>query len=303
MPDTPLATPGGAAGPARGAHADGERGHWPWLLRVRPQQVLLATAAFLATVWAVFLAVDIVNLGGIGDSLSGPVWSGLFNRGVTEVVQWVLSALTVAAAAYLAGALAFGERRWPAAASFFFLLAIGLGLMLIEEAGDVRHLIGAWVSGTFGDTILGTHHALFAHAPVFAIIAWFPVYALLRYGKHIWRVPGVRRYLVAAYSTYGVVASTALLAHVGLFYVKLGAVIDRWVFGGRFPPEPGQPEGLAHYFLVDSVLEESIELIAPALMLAMVLAFARALREGTLGSERGGPGRGPSESATAAPAR
>lgn len=98
---------------------------------------------YLVLVWTIFLTVDIWRWIDLGI----PVWRYLFNDHPVEWIQWFLLTFAIVAAAYLAGRLY--EKR-AMVSRFFFLLAIGLGFMLIEEAGDIRHAIAGYILMVFG---------------------------------------------------------------------------------------------------------------------------------------------------------
>ncbi len=271
--------PSGLGGPT----ATPEPAPWPWLLRLRPGLLLVAVAAFVLTAWLVFLAVDIIDVGGISDRIPMPMWTYLFNDHVVEVTQWIMLAVVVALSGYLGGRLAGTVHR--GASSFFFILAIGLGLMLVEEAGDIRHGISGAVRLHFGADVLGLPYQMVSDVPYFAALAVLPLYAVIRYGRHAWASVSARPYLVAAVGLYGLAAISSGLRHLGSLYVNLGSVIDRAFFGGRFPPAPGMTQDRAHYFVVDGPIEESVELFAVTCMLAMVLAFVADLRAGRLATQ------------------
>lgn len=202
-----------------------------------------------------------------------PLWLSLFNEGVVEVVQWVITALAVLGAAYLGGCGRGGG------ASFFFVLSIGLGLILIEETGNVRLKVAETLGG--GGEILGMHSHVLGSVPVYALLAFFPVYALLRYGKHVWEVRGARPYLIATYCLYGGSQLAALSSHLfGVWYARIGEAVNTFVFAGALPPVPGIGAGASNYYIMDSLVEESLELLAAATMLALVLAYAKELRSG-----------------------
>lgn len=248
---------------------------WPLILRVRPVVLLVVVGVLLAAAWATFLAVDIVGV--LDPAPTRPAWTLLFNDHPVEWSQWVLLAFAVATSGYLAGRLdALDEGR---AARFFLLLAIGLGLMLLEEAGDIRHRVSLEVQIQFGSEIFGLPHPVVSDVPFFAALAAIPVYAVLRYGRHVWRKGWTGFYLGLAVLFYATVAIGSGLRHLSDFYIRMGARIDAALFGGRFPVPEGMGQERAHFMVMDSVIEESLELIAATLMLATVLAFARYLRQ------------------------
>jgi len=64
-----------------------------------------------------------------------------------EWTQWFLFVFAVVASTYLAGSL--DARNRAKVTRFFFLFAVGLGLMFIEDAGDIRHVISSEVQLQF----------------------------------------------------------------------------------------------------------------------------------------------------------
>lgn len=247
---------------------------WPLLLRLSPRALMLAVVGWLGIAWGLFIAVDIFDLVQLGT----PLFPHLFNDRPVEWTQWILLALAIAAAAYLAGRLQAEDRA--GASRFFFLLAIGLGFMLIEDAGDVRHTISGYARDMIGYEILGLHHAVVTHVPYYAALAAVPVYAVLRYGRHPWVSVRTRFYLGGGVLLYAVAALASSLAFLDDFYVGLGAWVDRVLLGGRLPVPGRIARSGAHFMLVDSVIEESVELLAVAMMLAAILSFAGYVRSG-----------------------
>jgi hypothetical protein len=248
---------------------------WPSALRVKPRTLLTVVGAWLAVAWVAFLLVDIVNVGGVGDHLFRPMWSHLFNDRPVEWTQWFLLAFFVVSAGYVAGRLSAVDERGPAA--FFGLIGLGAGLMLIEDAGDIRHVISAYVQRNIGDEVLGLPYRVASDVPYFALLAIVPLYAVIRYGRHPWRVRQVRPYLIGGVGLYALAAVSSGFRHLGDFYIRVGAAVDANLLGGRFPVAPGLTQERAHFLLVDSVLEETVELLAVTCLLATVLAYVNAM--------------------------
>ena len=251
--------------------------HWPALLYIRAHVTVSNVAVAVVMGWLALLAID-VDVFGLGIEPPSPLWGRLYNDGPVEWLQWFLLAGAVFAAAYLA------SRLWSLhashAARFFTLLSIGAALMLIEDAGDIRHELGRYVVDTFGSRVAGLPINLFAEVPYFAALAAVPIYAVIRYGSAPWQVSGVRPYLVGAYGLYGLAAASSSLRVVGGNYTRLGAWIDETILGARWPSAPGETTAHAHFYLVDGPIEESIEVLAAACLFALVLAFTAAVRRG-----------------------
>ena len=131
---------------------------------------------------------------------------------------------------------------------------------------------------TMGDHVFGLPIRVVSDVPYFALLASVPLYAVARYGRDVWRSPGVRVYLVPAYLLYGLAGVSSGVRHLGDFYIRVGRSIDEVFLGGRFPVPTGLPEERAHFLLVDSLIEESVETMAAACFLATVLACVAELR-------------------------
>jgi hypothetical protein len=281
--DTAQGGPGRARADDREPPTPAESEGWPRALTVKPQAVMLTVAAVVGVAWGLFVVVDLLDAGGIGGRLERPLWVHLFNDRPVEWTQWFLLPATTLAAAYAAGRIAMTEER--DAASFFLLLALATGLMMIEDAGDVRHVISGYARDAFGETIIGLPYRVVSDVPLFALLAAVPIYAIARYGRRVWCVAAVRPFLVAGYVLYFVAAVASGLRHLGDLYVALGSRLDAWLLDGRMPVDPLIGQDRTHFMVVDSLLEESIEAIAAASLLGAVLAYITALRARASGDQ------------------
>ncbi len=247
---------------------------WPFLLCIPPKAFLLAILFWLVFAWTVFIVVDILGVVDLG--INRPMWLLLFNDRPVEWTQWFLFVFAVVASAYLAGRLDASKR--VKVARFFFLFSIGLGLMLIEDAGDIRHVISREVQRVAGSEIMGVHFRVVSDVPYFTALAFIPVYAVLRYGRYVWESTKIRFYLASGFLLYAIAAMGSGIRHLGGFYITIGAWIDRTFFGNQFPVPEGMTQERAHFFIVDSVIEESIELLALTMIFAAILAYAYDVR-------------------------
>lgn len=248
---------------------------WPGLLRMPPLPVLIVAALVVVGAWLVVYAVDIWEWGTRSDA-HFPMWWTLFNDGVVEVVQWVYICLFVVGAGYLGGRLQGGQHA--GVASFFFVMAIGFALILVEEAGDVRLILAEAIGRWAGYEILGMHFHVVGTLPVMVLLAFFPVYALVRYGKHIWRIRRARGYLIGMFSLYAVSQLGAQTSHIEGWYAHFGNWVNATFFGWQLPEMPGMDPGANSYFIIDNVVEESLEMLASGALLALLLAVAAELR-------------------------
>ena len=255
---------------------------WPWLFRIRPKVLIWSIVGWIMFAWLLFLSVDIWQWFDLGNER--PMWSLLFNDRPIEWTQWFLFAFAIAGFAYLAARLDVAQRRL--AAKFFFLFAIGLGLMMIEDAGDIRHTLSWEVRRITGDTILGLPYRSMVDLPYFALLAAVPLYAVIRYGRYVWAEVAVRRYLIASVILYAIASIGSGVRYFGDFYQNMGAWIDNNLMGGQFPGVSGHSQETTHLLLIDSPIEESIELMAITLLIAGMLTYALRLRTGQLLPEK-----------------
>ncbi len=251
---------------------------WPKLFNIRPKVVVLAIATWIAIAWAIFISIDI--LGWISVELRAPAWTFLFNDRPVEWTQWFMLAFAAGISGFLAGRLsASGEKD---AAKFFFLIAIGFGLMLIEDAGDIRHVLNREAERAFGGEIFGLRHSFVVEAPYFLALAAVPVYAFARYWRQAWRAVSARKLFLIGFILYAMAAGGSLMSNLFHSYVIIGGAFDILFFGSNLPLLPGRTQGFTYFMFTDSVLEESIELMGITMLVAGILAFTREFRESSL---------------------
>lgn len=258
--------------------------HWPRIFCIPPAAVLGIAAAIVLGSWTLVILMDVLGVlaptkPGILQRLHNgvPMYFHLFNDRPVEWSQWPIMAATVLGSGYLAGRLEGGPLQ--GARTFFLLFGAGVGLMLIEEAGDIRHTITDYVRLLVGWDLHGIPPQVLVDVPYFALLAVLPVWAVLGYGRHIWRAPAARAYLVGGVCLYAVASvGSALLS--SRHYTLIGSWIDHTLMGGRLAPIPGElgEDGIYYIIFVDGAIEESIELMAATCFLCVVLAYVRELR-------------------------
>jgi hypothetical protein len=251
------------------AEVGGAVASWPAIFRAGPRALVAGVVAFLLVTWLAVIVVDVVLPR--GDVI---LWMHLFNDRPVEWAQWLLLPAAAVSAGYLAARLPDGE-----AARFFLLFAVGVSLMLVEDAGDVRHVISDYVVDQVGGRVRGVRTRTVSDLVYFALLAAVPVYALLRYGRSVWRVRAVRGYLAGGYGLYAVAAIGSGLSGLGL-YQAVGRFVADVAFAGRLALPTWAEPGWSHFFIADSALEETIETLAAGLMLGLVLAYAEWFRTG-----------------------
>jgi hypothetical protein len=242
--------------------------------------VLACGGAVIVCAGSAVLLVDAANVLGLRETLAASdleidalYYLMYRDGGPVEIVQWSFISLFVIVSAHLSGRL---FEREPVPARFWVCASILGGFMILEDAGNVRHLL-ADIGVAFlpfrelasRTLVEGTFYAVIA-TPAF-VGAWYyvrmdperrPPAKLI--------LPGVGAYAVAAIAS----ASRAL----GDWYVVAGHWVNDTILGSRLPPMADGFWGVADgrdvtaFMIMDFILEESIELMGATLLLAAAVA-------------------------------
>lgn len=255
--------------------------------RSRAPEVLLALAVlWVAAAWAAVYLIDARDIFGWREALFAysPDFAGtvpmmrfqLFTGRFTEWLQWVILAMALVGTGTVSGRLR--QQGDVAGARFWLVLTIGLGLMLVEDAGDVRQDLRPYVAFVVSgqpDGASDTFVGRLADLGFFAVIAFFPLYAILRH----WRVPlryaGAGWYLGLGFVAYAVTQFGTAVSQINDSYARLGRWLHATVFHGGLLQPVGLDRQRMHFELIDGPVEESVELLGATLLLAAALAFRR----------------------------
>ena len=243
-----------------GALRPAARGGGRW-----PIGVVAFAVSYLLLAWLAILFIDL-----LGTQPAIPVWVRVFRkRGPTEFLQWAL--LLTAVLVCLRGARRGGEQSL----GFLTLMAVATTMMFAEDVANISHLFGS---------ILGPSALAFriGRTIVYLGIAAVPIYALIRHwsGLTVGRV-----YLLAGYGFYAMSAGASVPANLFGLYELLGPWVMETAFRGRlrsFPPgtvifpEYDVPDQTGIVF-VDFAIEESLELLGAACLLAGLITVASAI--------------------------
>ncbi len=250
--------------------------------RIQPVHVFGFAAAYLVFAWFISYLGDVHNVLALTDRLINRgaerpfMWYYLFTEGSpTEMLQWAYLTATVILCGCLVGQL--GERGHHRPARFFALVAAGTGIMLMEDAGNLRHRIKFYIRLAFGDTMT---IGIVVELVIYSLLGLLMIYALVRFWRYPWRHGETRNYMVSGYLLYAVAAIASVTRHFGDWYDHAGAwLLDVWGLAEPFdalfiPTDVGRPIG---FYIMDFLVEESIELIAAGALCAAVLAYMREL--------------------------
>ena len=97
--------------------------------------------AFLSIFWAGMYLIDFQNIFGISSD-RGFWWHAFRNRGPVEIGQWAVMSLVVVTSGRIAGI--YEERKDRSGKILWLLIAATFAMMIIEDAGDPRHIQGRY---------------------------------------------------------------------------------------------------------------------------------------------------------------
>ncbi len=250
-------------------------------LRKRPNLpgiIVSIVIVYLVAAWITFYLVDVNNFLGLRSllistgALKPPVvWYHLFREGgLTEIMQWSLLAGTAYYSRLLGKEFrASGNKK---AASFWFLLSLAAFFMFLEDAVNVRHALSFLARLLF----YGYHPQLIrtiAETIYFVALGSIPLYALFRYGQTVWGDKGTRRFLLAGFTAYAIAVGASVSRFVADWYNAAGHFIHNAVGRGSLLLPAGWQVADLEFFLMDWIVEESIEIVGAAALFAATLTY------------------------------
>ncbi len=255
-----------------------------------PLKLMLVPLVLIALALIASIAVDLFDLFGlrepITDRLQFPfLWFALFHW--LEVLQWPVQGAVILICGINAGLAWRSEDR--DARAMHLVLGVGVILMLVEDAGNVRHIIRHYLNRAL-HADAGDFSLLISLVELgyFAVIGLVMMFAFVRYWRVWWCNFQARTGFLVGIVCYGVATVSSWLGHAfrGQFegfrdlYTLAGTRLLEVVY--RLAPDyqaileasPNLVYGTPIQFVVmDHVYEESVELIGAFGLLAGVLAL------------------------------
>lgn len=242
-------------------------------INFKSSNIFKYTLIYLAIAWTLSVFVDVIDIFNIHEEYnSGPtgyLWHNLFKEaGITEFLQWTFLSLSVLFSGMIVGKLhdvdVMDKKKMR---RFFLILAIGMVLMLMEDAGNVRHALKHYTYIIFGqEKIITVGTELFFYSILGIIMA----YAFGKYGKYVWKYKQTRKFFLIAFLLYGIISITSATRDIGNWYLSLGNLIHQNIFGGVMRDSFN---GVVGFFIVDFWIEESVELLGASAFFTAILSY------------------------------
>ena len=199
------------------------------------------------------------------------------NGGIAEIFQWLFLGISALISAYIAGKKQGKQHR---VCLFWGIMATAFMFMLIEDAGDPRHTIRSYVQAVYQEPIQGTMGSI-TEFIYFSVLAFIPTFALLKYGRVLSEVPQSLFYTISGFLFYALATTLSFLGDaINLYHRAGGFLYDLLLQLGdnklaviwqNYNTRQGW--GFIEFFLMDSLLEEVLELLGAAALLAATLTF------------------------------
>ena len=243
---------------------------------------------YLLLMWGCFFLIDAFDVFGVraflhARSITDPLWFHLNRQAsITEILQWVVLGATAFTAGVIRGA-GTGDGNGAKGRAFWTIMGIATIFMLIEDAGDPRHRLTDYIVTFTGHTRaeeLGRHLVTAVELVYFSLLASIPLYALLRYGLFFRVYRKVKFYLLTGFIAYGAASIFSVTSYMNDWYIKAGGFIHNVVAGGQLyrVDWPYTAYHVHEFWLMDLIVEESIELLGAGALLAAALSYLQVLK-------------------------
>jgi len=235
----------------------------------------------LILAWVGVLLFDVLDVSGLGSWLydtlhdrspeRAQVWVILFGEaGPIEMVQWLFLVAAAGLSFHIHGRLSAGgskSREDARARMFWLIMGIAFLLMLIEDAGNPRH----WFRHFFWE-FLGDHQGRISEMIYFAALGALPLTALVFFSRPVLRMYKSRWLLLGGFFFYAIAVGGSVTRYY--WYEAAGNFLHATVLGETLKEVALGDQGHG-FWLMDYLVEESLELIGATLLAAAAAAFLR----------------------------
>ncbi|SCZ08400.1 hypothetical protein [Alkaliphilus peptidifermentans] len=238
--------------------------------RIQPWHIFSLTLLYLVVAWLLSYFIDIRNIFNLQRYIQrfdrGFLWFQLFKEAqITEMLQWTFLGASVLLCGFIWGKLSGKGSKYTA--KFFMFLGIGLAIMFMEDAGNVRHNIKEYTYFFFGR---GQTVATLTELAFYSVLGAIMMFAIIKYGTYIWHSKKTRFYLIIGFVSYGVISIASATRDINDWYLKTGDWLHQVVLNNAMAE---RFYGSVGFFLMDFLIEESVELIGASALFTALFSF------------------------------
>lgn len=251
------------------------------------ETVLGLIAGYLLVSYFVIYLFDIRGLGNLGETMDSPIWAHIFQEaGPTELLQWLTLGSFSIVSAYVAG-LYKQLMRFTESKMWFFMAILGI-ILVIEDAGNTSHIVRNFF-GTIGLDTLRNLGRLMVYG-VYGAVAVYPLALYFIKQKSVLNSSKNFKYILIGYTLYAIVAFTsASQSALTVWYAPIGDYLLDTIGNGSLSftlPVDHWADSAGHLFM-DTVVEESVELLSASFLLAGSLVCLKGLASGQVSEIKG----------------
>ncbi len=245
--------------------------------------IILCAVVYLIFAYTMIFLVDFLNIFDLSywfgkkDYLPELLWIHIFTEvSITEYIQWSLLGGSLLLAIYCRQLLIGNYVRSPIK---WLFLQFGLLIMIAEDMVNIRHRIVFYFADIsninfyiFKTSIWGSLIEVSFYFMIGMSMLLFLFFILSDKKEPVFG----KKLLLVSYFLYGLAAVGSATRHIGNWYAVAGErLLDSLISGFTVDWSAGSYAGLytLGYWFMDSVIEESIELLAANFMLASIVAF------------------------------
>ncbi len=233
----------------------------------RPKKVLYFVGVCLLLSYLLIYLLDIQEIW----QGNRKVWFVLFKEaGPIENLQWFVLGLFSIVSAFISGNLWYQNKFHKS--RFWLLLSILGTIMVIEDAGNISHSFRTYVI-PLGLAIPGLPDQRIIVYAIYGLVALYPI---LIYFKHKLSFPLPFKFIVIGYLVYAFISFSSASQDIISWYQPVGDFLIDFVGSGKLYftlPETYWAYEILGYLFMDTVFEESVELISAAFLLSGAFAF------------------------------
>ncbi len=242
----------------------------------KPENLILGfVIGFILISYLLIFLVDIMT--DRPDAMASPLWVHFYREGgFAEMLQWAgLGTCSVVSAMMWGRSTRNGAPENPDD-RFWLFFSIGTLIMLIEDAGNPRHMLARYFDAGLGFD----HSGLIPELLVFGTIGVLLLYPLYYYGGVTKTTAKTRKLVISGYVFYAIAAASSFVGTIQfptgpgewyMIYWDVGMflqdITNNDIIGDQSP-----------HLIVDFMWEETVELLGVGFLCGFVLREAHKFR-------------------------
>jgi len=245
----------------------------------------------LAATWLAFFAVDVFDVANSRGNIrhlpfndQGLVLIWLFGEGgPIEILQWASNICSLGLC--FSFAILHDSRGEPYISRTFRFGTMGFLLLLLEDIGNVRHFFALSIRYYLYEEMDYTGEGMQVHTIsdiiFYSLLGALMVYFFWRVYPALKKASHARSFLIVGYICYGIAAFASATRYIADWYEHLGSILIAPVYPNMnsifLADNTDYTMHSLGYWIVDLLLEESLELIAASALLTTFLIYMSCL--------------------------